>query len=153
MPFTFQSALRVLQQPHKHSHSFQLANHTQLAHHHVPFFFTSKRISSKYCMANQSTKMAHERAASHIKVTYPPCLFQLPPWGNVNRSTTLINNTLVMSSHNYSWEKLHNFADQCFWPWGLNKATQVIIKLYSFIFTSTCRDNCRSSLSFQFWIV
>jgi len=32
MPFTFQPALQALQQPHKHSHSLQLATHTQLAH-------------------------------------------------------------------------------------------------------------------------
>ena len=34
MPFTFQAALFALQQPHKHSHSLQLAIHTQLAHHY-----------------------------------------------------------------------------------------------------------------------
>jgi len=34
MPFTFQAALLALQQPHKHSHSLQLAIHTQLAHHY-----------------------------------------------------------------------------------------------------------------------
>jgi len=33
MPFTFQPALWVLQQPHKHSHSLQLATDTQLAYH------------------------------------------------------------------------------------------------------------------------
>ena len=32
MPFTFQPALQVLQQPHKHSHSLMLATHTELAH-------------------------------------------------------------------------------------------------------------------------
>jgi len=35
MPFTFQPALRVLQQPHKHSHSLQLATDTELAHHYI----------------------------------------------------------------------------------------------------------------------
>jgi len=35
MPFTFQPALWALQQPHKHSHSLQLANHTQQAHHYI----------------------------------------------------------------------------------------------------------------------
>jgi len=29
----------------------------------------------------------------------PPCLFWLPPWENVNRSTTLIHHMWVMSSH------------------------------------------------------
>jgi len=32
MPFTFQPALRALQQPHKHSHSLQLATDTEVAH-------------------------------------------------------------------------------------------------------------------------
>ena len=39
---------------------------------------------------HQSTARPLERAASHIKVTRPPCLFQLPPWENANRSTTVI---------------------------------------------------------------
>ena len=33
MPFTIHPALRVFQQPHKHSHSLQLATHTELEHH------------------------------------------------------------------------------------------------------------------------
>jgi len=41
--------------------------------------------------------MAPERAASLIKVTHPPFLL-LPPWENVNRSTTLINSTWLASS-------------------------------------------------------
>jgi len=47
----------------------------------------------------QTTKMTLERAASHIKVTCPPCLFWLLPWENVNRSTTLIYSMWVTSSH------------------------------------------------------
>jgi len=31
---------------------------------------------------HQSTKMTLERVTSHIKVTLPPCLFQLPLWEN-----------------------------------------------------------------------
>jgi len=31
------AALWALQQPHKHSHSLQLANHTQLAHHYIQY--------------------------------------------------------------------------------------------------------------------
>jgi len=34
-PFTFQPALRVPQQPHKHSNSLQQAIHTELAHHYI----------------------------------------------------------------------------------------------------------------------
>jgi len=35
IPFTFQPALWALQQPHKHSHSLQLATHTELTHHYI----------------------------------------------------------------------------------------------------------------------
>jgi len=45
------------------------------------FFFPSPGVAT----ATTSTKMTLERAASHLKVTHPPCLFQLPPWENVNR--------------------------------------------------------------------
>jgi len=37
MPFTFQPALQVLQQLHKHSHSLQLATHTEVAHHYIQY--------------------------------------------------------------------------------------------------------------------
>ena len=37
--------------------------------------------------------MTLERTASPIKVTCPPCLFWLPPWEDVNRSTTQIYGT------------------------------------------------------------
>jgi len=37
MPFTFQPALRTLQQPHKHSHSLQLATHTELTHQYIQY--------------------------------------------------------------------------------------------------------------------
>jgi len=48
---------------------------------------------------HQSTEMALERPASHVKVTCPPCLFRLLAWEKVNRSTTLIYSTWMMSSH------------------------------------------------------
>ena len=48
------------------------------------FFLSPKRIL-------QSTARPLERAAIHIKVTRPPCLFRLPPWEYVNRSTTLLH--------------------------------------------------------------
>jgi len=58
-----QPALWALQQPHKHSHSLQLANHTQLAHHYFNGFFSfkSKRISPKY----QATTSKHRPATSN----------------------------------------------------------------------------------------
>jgi len=106
MPFTFQAALLVFQQPHKHSHSLQLAIHTNLPHYCIqyalwgllPFFPTFLQSTVQ---PQQSTKITLERAASHIKVTCicPPCLFRLPTWENVNRSTTLINSMRVMSSN------------------------------------------------------
>jgi len=89
-------ALWVLQQPRKHSHSLQLANHTQLAHHYIQWALStlsvSKRISSKYRQAHQSTARPQATSKWH-------CLFQLLPWENVNRSTTLIYRTWVTSSH------------------------------------------------------
>jgi len=55
----------------------------------------------------RSTKMAPEMAATHIKVTRPPCLLWLLPCKNISRSKTLINRTWVI----YSWEKLHDFTN------------------------------------------
>jgi len=75
-----------------------------------PFFFRCWKISSKYPMQpHQSTEMAPERATSHIRVTHPPCLFWLPPWENVNRSTTLIYSMWVMSSHYLFMREISQF--------------------------------------------
>jgi len=95
IPFNFQPALRVLQQPHKHSHSLQQAIHTQLAFNSL--FLCPKGFLQSIMWRHQSTTRPLERAASHIKVTHPPCLFRLPSWENVNRSTTLIHCMWVMS--------------------------------------------------------
>ena len=88
MPFTFQAALQALQQPHKHSHSLQLAIHTEpsTSLHSICFvsslcfsFFIEVQIGFLQSTAqpHQSTEMAFERAASHIKLTplpvYSPC--------------------------------------------------------------------------------
>ena len=51
------------------------------------FFVSAERFLQSTMQPHQSTKMALEWAASHIKVTRPPCLFWLPPWENVTRST------------------------------------------------------------------
>ena len=116
MPFTFQPALWALQQPHKHSQSLQQAIRIELAHHYIEYalstlstFCKYNRILQSTVRPHQSTEMALERVASHIKMTCLHCLFQLPPWENVNRSTTLIYHTWHLM--NYSWEKLHNFVD------------------------------------------
>jgi len=85
MPFT---ALRVLQQPHRYSHSLQPAIHTQLAYHYIQYalstlsfsFVSPRGFLQSAAWPHQSTKMVLERAASHIKVTRPPRLFWLPPW-------------------------------------------------------------------------
>jgi len=78
------------------------------------FFLSPKRVLQSTAWPHQSTARPLERAASHIKVTHPPCLFRLAPWENVNRSTTLINHMWVTSNINYSWEKLHDFVDAVF---------------------------------------
>ena len=104
MLFTFQPALQVLQQPHKHLHSLQLANHTQLAYRYIQYALWTLSVFFLFVFQStmwpyQSTEMALERAASHIKVTRSPGLFRLPPWEIVSRSTTLIYGTWVRSSH------------------------------------------------------
>ena len=81
-----------IQQPHKHSHSLQLATHTELTHHYGQyawcwFFLSPRGFLQRTLWSHQSTDMALERATSHIKVTHLPCLFQLMPWENVDRST------------------------------------------------------------------
>jgi len=58
--------------------------------------------------------MALERAASHIKVTCSPCLFQLPPWENGNRLTTLIHVCEGCHLINYSQEKSCDFVNAVF---------------------------------------
>ena len=100
--FTFQATLWVLQQPHKDFCWLQLAIHTQLAHHYiqyelVPYFHFVKctRISSKYCMATSKHQSGiWKDCKPHQSDT--PLLFSC--YGKINRSTTLINSRLVMSS-------------------------------------------------------
>ena len=41
----------------------------------------------------KAPKVTLERAASHLKVIYSPCLFWLPPWENVYRSANLVYST------------------------------------------------------------
>ena len=91
------------------------------------FFLSPKRNLQSTARPHQSTARPLERAASHIKVTHPPCLFQLSPWENVNRSTTLIHHMWVMSSQyflflggiikvgNTASTKLRNFSHEESW--------------------------------------
>jgi len=69
MPFTFQPALQVLQQPHKHSHGLELAVYIE----------------------------------HYIKVTRPPCLFQLPPWGKCkqlnNSNLPYVSDIILLNIH------------------------------------------------------
>ena len=65
--------------------------HTELAHHtfnrlHQLF---PRGVLRSTTQPHQSAARQLERAASHIKVAHPPCLFRLPPQEYVNRSTTL----------------------------------------------------------------
>jgi len=103
MPFTFQPAVRVLQQPQKHSHSFQLAIHTELCStllvsllsicfinsFHFFFFFLSKRIYS--ARPYQSTEMTLDRTSSHINNSNLPYVSAF-----YNQNFTVILNLLVL---------------------------------------------------------
>ena len=109
LPFTFQHALRALQQSHKHSHSLQPAHSTSTSLNSIGFinsfrfFFLKLRgFLQSTARPHQSTTRPLETATSHIKGTRPPCLFWLPPWENVNRSTTLVHHMRVTSPHYYS---------------------------------------------------
>jgi len=70
-----------------------------------PFFFlllSPRGFLQSTVQPHQSTKMALERAASHIKVTHPPCLFQLPPWKNVKQiNSTNLDVTIPYQSQHY----------------------------------------------------
>ena len=96
MLFTFQLALCVLQQPHKNSHSLQLAiySHGTKTHkslHSIYWYmlyepfpcvcvcFSSRVFLQSTTQPHQRPRITLERATSHIKVTCPPCLFQLLP--------------------------------------------------------------------------
>ena len=112
MPFTFQPALWVLQQPQKHSHSLQLATYslsTSTSLHSIGFIysFSPRGFLQSTTWPHQSTVRPLERAASHIKGTRPPCLFRLPPWENVNRSTT-VSDVILLIIHE------HDFVDVLF---------------------------------------
>ena len=121
MPFIFQPAFWALQQPHKHSHSLQLTNHTELAHYYIQlalstlhFFLSPRGFLQSTPRPHHSTARPLERATRHIKVTHPPCLFWLRSWENINRSTTLIY--LLCERHH-----LINFCERipsmpCFLP-------------------------------------
>ena len=82
MPFTSQPALLVFQQPHKHSHSLQLATYTELAHHYIQnalstlsVFFSPRGFLRSTAQPHQSTAKPLERAPNPIKVTRPSSLF------------------------------------------------------------------------------
>jgi len=75
----FQPALWALQQPHKNLHSLQLAIDTELVQHYCCNMLYELLVQEDFFKVHQSTKMALERATSHIKVTHRPGLFQLLP--------------------------------------------------------------------------
>ena len=97
MPFTFQPALNLgaLLAPQTFlltaaSYSHSTSSAVQL----FPFSFFFLLLCVRGFLPSiawpRQNMEALERVASHVKVTFPPCLFRLPPWENVNRSTTLI---------------------------------------------------------------
>ena len=119
MPFTFSLASAAPQTfthtPSSYSHSTSTSLHSLGFINSFCFFFLSPRVFLQSTMQpHQSAAKPLERAASHIKVTCPPCLFWLPPWENVNQSTTLIHCMWVMYLINYSWEKFRDFVDAVF---------------------------------------
>ena len=77
------------------------------------FFWSPRGFLQSTARPHPSTTRPLERAASHIKVTCPPCLFQLPPWENVNRSTTLIHRMWVMSSYQLLMREIMQFRQCC----------------------------------------
>jgi len=86
MLFAFHLAPRALRQPYKHSHSLQLATHTELVHHYLhylqyvyhlfPPFSFFKVLKDFFKVLHSHLKASNgtlERAVNHIKVTRPPC--------------------------------------------------------------------------------
>jgi len=88
MPFAFQPAFTFT--PASYSHSTSTFN--KLYHRITGFLQSTMR-------PHLSTARPLERAANHIKGTCPSCLFRLPPWENVNRSTTLMHQMWVTLSY------------------------------------------------------
>jgi len=90
----------------RYSHSTSASLHSIcLSFVFFVFFFQEDSFKSGTTQSHQSTEMTLERTASHVKVTRPPCLFQLPPWEYVNRSTTLINS---MCGIDWTWFQLNS---------------------------------------------
>ena len=85
--------------PASYSHSTSTSLHSIGFINLFVFYLSPKRILQSTVRPHQSTARPLERAASHIKVTRPPCLFRLPPWENVNRPTTPSHRMWVTSSH------------------------------------------------------
>ena len=66
---------------------------------------------------NDITARPLERAASHIKVTSPHCLYWLLPWENVNRLTTLnlpyVSDVISLIIHERNYAISPNFHYLC----------------------------------------
>ena len=72
-----------------------------------------KTILQSTARPHQSTARPLERAASHIKVTRPPCLFvaAMRKCKQINNSNSPYVSDVII---NYSWEKLRDFVDAVF---------------------------------------
>jgi len=71
MQFTFQPALRALQQPHKHSHSLQLATHTELAHHYIQYALST--LSVFLLLSPEDSSKYHTATSKHWNGTWKGC--------------------------------------------------------------------------------
>jgi len=108
MSFTFQPALQVLQQPHKHSYSLQLYSYSHsvsIALHSVcsmcSFWFL------KLSPATSKHQNDTWRTTSHIGLTHPPCLFQLPSLTDQQLQLTVrewcLHAPYLLTKHTICW--------------------------------------------------
>ena len=105
MPFTFHPALWALQLPHVHSHSLQLAIHTQLTPHNTqsalwPLSFSfskSKRISWKY-MILEKGPLTPIKAIATFSLFIP-----VAAMGKLYTDQQLCSTVHIHSENNLDW--------------------------------------------------
>jgi len=136
MPFTFQPALRVLQQPHK-TITFTPASYshwTSRSLHSICFInsFLLKGFFQSTAQPRQNAARPFERATSHIKVTPPVApyreMWQCLTWGQMaladlplhtHRCTHTCNFILMMISASFS-------IRHCIWEFSLTLSSSSI---------------------------
>ena len=70
MPFTFQPALQMLQQPHKHSHSLQQAIHTCLFRL-LPWENVKRSTTLIHCMWHHLINYSWEKLRNFVTAVFP----------------------------------------------------------------------------------